>query len=144
MADSQPERTDFAILVVGATRYVAERLDAAVAAAGIEDMRAPFGFVIRALYGSPLTLTGLAERRGARAGPARAAPADAAGVAGRPASQRRQPRGRPSRPRAEPQGRLDRRGPGRLRLERRGAEGGRHPPHPARGPARRRAEGRPD
>jgi DNA-binding MarR family transcriptional regulator len=64
MADSQPERTDFAILVVGATRYVAERLDAAVAAAGIEDMRAPFGFVIRALYGSPLTLTGLAERLG--------------------------------------------------------------------------------
>ena len=52
------------MLVVGATRYVAERLDAAVAAAGIEGMRAPFGFVIRALHGSPLTLTELAERLG--------------------------------------------------------------------------------
>jgi DNA-binding MarR family transcriptional regulator len=64
MADSQLERTDFAVLVVGATRCVAERLDAAVAAAGIEGMRAPFGFVIRALHGSPLTLTELAERLG--------------------------------------------------------------------------------
>ena len=52
------------MLVVGATRYVAERLDAAVAAAGIEDMRMPYGFVIRALYGSPLTLTELASLLG--------------------------------------------------------------------------------
>jgi DNA-binding MarR family transcriptional regulator len=53
-----------AILVVGATRYVAERLDTAVARAGIEGMRAPYGFVIRALHGAPLTLTALAERLG--------------------------------------------------------------------------------
>jgi DNA-binding MarR family transcriptional regulator len=66
LANSQLERTepDFAVLVVAATRYVAERLDAAVAAAGIEGMRAPYGFVIRALHGSPLTLTALAERLG--------------------------------------------------------------------------------
>jgi DNA-binding MarR family transcriptional regulator len=62
MADSQPERTDFAVLVVAATHYVARRLDAAVAAAGIEGMRTPYGFVIRALHDSPLTLTALAER----------------------------------------------------------------------------------
>ena len=37
------------VLVVGATRLVADRLDAAVRAAGITDMRAPFGFVVRAL-----------------------------------------------------------------------------------------------
>jgi DNA-binding MarR family transcriptional regulator len=64
VGDSQQERTDFAVLVVGATRYVAERLDAAVAEAGIEGMRAPYGFVIRALHGSPLTLTALADRLG--------------------------------------------------------------------------------
>src|ERR687885_1352809 len=64
MADRQLERTDFAILVVGATRYVADRLDAAVRAAGIDGMRAPFGFVIRALTDAPLELTALAERLG--------------------------------------------------------------------------------
>ena len=52
------------MLVVGATRYVAERLGAAVAAAGIDDMRMPYGFVIRALYGSPMTLTELASLLG--------------------------------------------------------------------------------
>jgi DNA-binding MarR family transcriptional regulator len=57
-------KRDLAILIVGATRYVAERLDAAVAAAEIEGMRAPYGFVIRALHDSPLTLTALAERLG--------------------------------------------------------------------------------
>ena len=52
------------ILVVGATRLVTERLNAAVARAGIADMRAPFGFVIRALAEAPLELTALAERLG--------------------------------------------------------------------------------
>jgi DNA-binding MarR family transcriptional regulator len=56
--------TDFAVLVVGASRPVADRLNAAVAAAGIEGMRTPYGFVIRALYESPLTLTALADRLG--------------------------------------------------------------------------------
>ena len=37
---------DFAILVVGAARVVADRLGASVQRAGVEDMRAPFGFVI--------------------------------------------------------------------------------------------------
>jgi DNA-binding MarR family transcriptional regulator len=64
MPDSQPERIDFAVLVVAATHYVARRLDAAVAAAGIDGMRTPYGFVIRALHDSPLTLTALAERLG--------------------------------------------------------------------------------
>ena len=45
---------DFALLVVGASRPVAERLNAAVAAAGIGDMRSPYGFVIRALARAPL------------------------------------------------------------------------------------------
>jgi DNA-binding MarR family transcriptional regulator len=64
LADSTPLGTspDFAVLVVGATRLVADRLDAAVRAAGIEDMRAPFGFVVRALAEAPLELTALAER----------------------------------------------------------------------------------
>src|SRR5690348_16258480 len=69
MANRKPLGTDsqgpdFAILVVGATREVADRLNAAVARAGIEDMRAPFGFVIRALAEAPLELTALAERLG--------------------------------------------------------------------------------
>jgi DNA-binding MarR family transcriptional regulator len=55
---------DFAILVVGANRYVAERLNAAVAQAGIDGMRTPYGYVIRALYGDRLTLTQLADRLG--------------------------------------------------------------------------------
>jgi DNA-binding MarR family transcriptional regulator len=53
---------DFAILVVGATHYVAERLNAAVLRAGVDGMRTPYGYVIRALYGDRLTLTELAER----------------------------------------------------------------------------------
>jgi DNA-binding MarR family transcriptional regulator len=69
VANSKPKRTisqepDFAILVVGATREVADRLNAAVGRAGIEDMRAPFGFVIRALAEAPLELTALSERLG--------------------------------------------------------------------------------
>jgi DNA-binding MarR family transcriptional regulator len=55
---------DFAILLVGANRYVAERLNAAVARAGIDGMRTPYGYVIRALYGDRLTLTELADRLG--------------------------------------------------------------------------------
>jgi DNA-binding MarR family transcriptional regulator len=67
VADRKPTGTisqDFALLVVGASRPIAERLNAAVAAAGIPDMRAPYGFVIRALHGAPLGLTELAERFG--------------------------------------------------------------------------------
>jgi DNA-binding MarR family transcriptional regulator len=69
MADRKPKRTisqapDFALLVVGASRPVAERLNAAVAAAGVDDMRAPYGFVIRALARAPLGLTELAEYLG--------------------------------------------------------------------------------
>jgi DNA-binding MarR family transcriptional regulator len=69
MANRKPKGTiaqapDFAILVVGATRLVTDRLNAAVARAGIDDMRAPFGFVIRALAEAPLELTALAERLG--------------------------------------------------------------------------------
>src|SRR5262249_10418894 len=37
---------------------------AAVAAAGMEDMRAPYGFVIPALHGAPAGLTQLYERLG--------------------------------------------------------------------------------
>src|SRR3954454_23650232 len=58
------QEPDFAILVVGANRLVADRLDAAVRRAGIEGMRAPVGFVIRALAEAPLELTALAERLG--------------------------------------------------------------------------------
>src|SRR3954466_15346849 len=69
MADRKPKGTivqapDFALLVVGASRPVAERLNAAVAAAGIDDMRSPYGFVIRALAREPLGLTELAEYLG--------------------------------------------------------------------------------
>jgi DNA-binding MarR family transcriptional regulator len=55
---------DFAILVVAATRTVADRLEQAVGDAGYPHMRPPFGFVIRALAESGLTLTELAERLG--------------------------------------------------------------------------------
>jgi DNA-binding MarR family transcriptional regulator len=69
MADRKPKGTisqapDFALLVVGASRPVAERLNAAVAAAGVDDMRARYGFVIRALARAPLGLTELAEYLG--------------------------------------------------------------------------------
>jgi DNA-binding MarR family transcriptional regulator len=69
VADRKPKGTisqapDFALLVVGASRPVAERLNAAVAAAGIDDMRSPYGFVIRALARAPLGLTELAEYLG--------------------------------------------------------------------------------
>ena len=47
-------------MLTGAARVVADRLGAAVRAAGIADMRAPFGFVIRALAERDRTLTELA------------------------------------------------------------------------------------
>ena len=50
--------------MVGASRPVAERLNAAVAAAGIDDMRSPYGFVIRALAREPLGLTELSDYLG--------------------------------------------------------------------------------
>ena len=43
---------------------MADRLNAAVERAGIEGMRTPFGFVIRALAEAPLELTALADRLG--------------------------------------------------------------------------------
>src|SRR4051812_49840821 len=52
---------DFAILVMGVARVVTDRLDVAVARAGVEDMRPSFGFVIRALAEQDRTLTELAE-----------------------------------------------------------------------------------
>jgi DNA-binding MarR family transcriptional regulator len=66
VANSKPEGTipDFALLVVAAARPVAERLNAAVARAGIDDVRSPYGFVVRALAREPLRLTELADRLG--------------------------------------------------------------------------------
>jgi DNA-binding MarR family transcriptional regulator len=55
---------DFALLVVGSTRAVADRLQEAVAQAGYPDVRPSFGFVIRALGEGSLTLTQLADRLG--------------------------------------------------------------------------------
>lgn len=52
--------SDLAIVLTGAARVVADRLGAAVRAAGIDDMRAAFGFVIRALAERDRTLTELA------------------------------------------------------------------------------------
>src|SRR5690242_3775956 len=64
---NQGERSvtpDLAVLMVGINRLVAERLASAVSEAGIEGMRTPYGFVIRALAAESLTLTELAERLG--------------------------------------------------------------------------------
>ncbi|HVU92761.1 MAG TPA: MarR family transcriptional regulator [Jatrophihabitans sp.] len=52
---------DFAILVMGAARAVADRLDSAVERAGVDGMRPSFGFVIRALAERDRRLTELAE-----------------------------------------------------------------------------------
>jgi DNA-binding MarR family transcriptional regulator len=54
------ESADFAILVVGAARTVADRLGEAVARAGVDDMRPPYGYVIRVLAERPRLLTELA------------------------------------------------------------------------------------
>jgi DNA-binding MarR family transcriptional regulator len=55
---------DLAILITGAARAVADRLGAAVEHAGVDDMRTPFGFVIRALAERDRTLTELAALLG--------------------------------------------------------------------------------
>src|SRR4249919_3565180 len=55
---------DWAILVVGADRCLVDRLEATMRAAGHDEMRPPYGFVIRALAGGGLRLTELAERLG--------------------------------------------------------------------------------
>lgn len=52
---------DLAILLVAAARVVSDRLGAAVADAGIDDMRAPYGYVIRALADHDRTLTDVAK-----------------------------------------------------------------------------------
>src|SRR5579859_1763033 len=73
MANSKPQRTnssdspdsaDFAILIVGAARAVVDQLGGAVLAEHIEDMRAPYGYVIRVLAERPRHLTELAELLG--------------------------------------------------------------------------------
>jgi DNA-binding MarR family transcriptional regulator len=55
---------DLALLLVSAARVVADRLGAAVEQAGVDDMRAPFGFVLRALAARDRTLTELAALLG--------------------------------------------------------------------------------
>jgi DNA-binding MarR family transcriptional regulator len=60
MANDMPN-ADLAILLVGAARVVADRLGGAVERAGVPDMRAPFGYVIRALGEQDRTLTEVAE-----------------------------------------------------------------------------------
>jgi DNA-binding MarR family transcriptional regulator len=51
-----------AILLVAASRAVADTLQVAMSRAGIEDMRSAFGYVLRALGEDGATLTELAER----------------------------------------------------------------------------------
>jgi DNA-binding MarR family transcriptional regulator len=53
---------DLAILIVAAARVVADVLGPAVAAAGVEDIRPQFGFVLRAAGENGVTLTELADR----------------------------------------------------------------------------------
>src|SRR3954451_23626055 len=55
---------DWAILIVGANRCVADGLQATMQAGGHREMRPPYGFVIRALATGGLRLTELAERLG--------------------------------------------------------------------------------
>jgi DNA-binding MarR family transcriptional regulator len=55
---------DLAILIVAAARVIADRLGTAVEQAGISDMRAPFGYVIRALADRDRTLTEVAALLG--------------------------------------------------------------------------------
>src|SRR5262245_23830813 len=57
---NQMTEPDFAILVTGVARVVVDRLDTAVRRAGVDDMRAQFGYVIRALTERERTLTELA------------------------------------------------------------------------------------
>jgi len=53
-----------ALLIVGAARVIADRLGEAVERAGVDDMRTPFGFVIRVLADRDRTLTQLADLLG--------------------------------------------------------------------------------
>jgi DNA-binding MarR family transcriptional regulator len=53
---------DLAILLVAASRAVADALQDAMSGAGIEDMRSAFGFVLRAIGEEGATLTELSER----------------------------------------------------------------------------------
>jgi len=55
---------DFAILITAANRCVADRLRAAVATAGGEQMRPSFGFVLRAVAAEAPTVNRLAELLG--------------------------------------------------------------------------------
>jgi DNA-binding MarR family transcriptional regulator len=55
---------DLAILITAANRCVADRLGAAVATAGGGDMRASFGFVLRAVAAEQPTVSRLAELLG--------------------------------------------------------------------------------
>jgi DNA-binding MarR family transcriptional regulator len=57
---SSPDDPDLAILIVAANRVIIDRLQAAMAEAGLT-MRLPWGFVIRALHAQPLPLARLAE-----------------------------------------------------------------------------------
>jgi DNA-binding MarR family transcriptional regulator len=57
---SAPDDPDLAILIVAANRVIIDRLQAAMAEAGLT-MRPPWGFVIRALNAQPLPLARLAE-----------------------------------------------------------------------------------
>lgn len=55
---------DLAILIVGAARVIADRLGDAVERAGVDDMRTPFGYVVRVLADRDRTLTELADLLG--------------------------------------------------------------------------------
>jgi DNA-binding MarR family transcriptional regulator len=55
---------DLAIIIVGAARVIADHLGDAVTRAGIGDMRATFGYVIRVLTERDRSLTELAELLG--------------------------------------------------------------------------------
>ena len=55
---------DLAILITAANRCVADRLGEAVATAGGGDMRASFGFVLRAVAAEQPTVSRLAELLG--------------------------------------------------------------------------------
>ncbi len=61
MQGETTDDADFAILVVGSARVVGDRLGAAVEAAGVDDMRGNYGYVIRCLATGDRTLTELAQ-----------------------------------------------------------------------------------
>ncbi|CAN5669272.1 hypothetical protein BH09CHL1_BH09CHL1_00250 [soil metagenome] len=61
MSGVQNASPDFAILIMGVARAVSDQLGIAVSATGIQDMRAPFGYVIRVLGERDCTLSELAQ-----------------------------------------------------------------------------------